>query len=67
MRQFPGKEKADIFDFVAVPHNGLEKELIFRTEIERLLEFAEDALNKDEVFAILKARFNVSPGEGHSD
>lgn len=67
MRQFPGKEKADIFDFVAVPHNGLENELIFKTEIERLLEFAEDALNKEEVFAILKARFNVSLGEGHSD
>lgn len=67
MRQFPGKEKADIFDFVAVPHNGLDNELIFKSEIERLRDFAEDAQNKEGVLAILEAKFGITVGGGSSE
>ena len=59
MRPFPGKEIAKIFDFCVLPEdandpvNGLA---LVAVELKRILEFAEDAANYEEVHEIIKAR-----------
>ena len=63
MRQHPGKEKADIYDFVAVPFAGMDTDEIFLNELARIQEFAADALNKDEIFELLYSKFGVTRPE----
>lgn len=63
MRQHPGKEKADIYDFVAVPYEGLDRDEIFRNEVSRIQEFAIDALNREEIFELLSFRFGIEKPE----
>jgi superfamily II DNA or RNA helicase len=59
MRRFPGKAKASIYDFVVAPSSlpgrpASNQEIeIFRKELLRTDEFAEDALNADEVNRII--------------
>lgn len=55
LRRFPGKDKAEIYDFMAVP-NILDARLdpkieqkIFNSQLKRLAQFAEDATNKSDV------------------
>lgn len=53
MRTHPSKEKAVIYDFCVLAEPGLLKELssngIQRKEASRVLEFADAALNRDEI------------------
>lgn len=55
LRRFPGKHKAVIYDFAAVPNfkdSRLDLEIeqkIFNSQMKRLVEFAKDALNESEV------------------
>lgn len=63
MRQHPGKEKADIYDFVAVPFAGLNNDEIFLNELARIQEFATDALNKEEIIELLYSKFGVERPE----
>jgi superfamily II DNA or RNA helicase len=59
MRPFPGKEIAKIYDFCVLPENvddpvnGLA---LVTVELARILEFAEDAANYDEVHEIIGSR-----------
>jgi hypothetical protein len=59
MRRFPGKTKASIYDFVVAPSSlrgrpaSNQEVEIFRKELLRTDEFAEDALNADEVNRII--------------
>ena len=52
MRKYPGKEKARIFDFVVLPP-AKKYESLRRKELERTLEFAEDALNSKEALMVI--------------
>jgi superfamily II DNA or RNA helicase len=55
LRRFPGKEKATIYDFTAVPNltdsrlNPETEQNIFDNQLKRLAEFARDAMNESEV------------------
>jgi superfamily II DNA or RNA helicase len=55
LRRFPGKEKAIIYDFSAVPNildarlNPEIEQKIFKSQLKRLSEFAKDAKNESEV------------------
>lgn len=55
LRRFPGKEKAVIYDFTAVPNlkdsrlNPEIEQKIFDSQLKRLAEFAKDAMNESEV------------------
>ena len=55
LRRFPGKEKAIIYDFMAVPNildarlNPEIEQKIFNSQLKRLSEFAKDAKNESEV------------------
>ena len=55
LRRFPGKNKAVIFDFSAVPNfkdsrlNPEIEQKIFDSQMKRLAEFAKDAMNQSEV------------------
>ena len=50
MRQFPGKEFADIYDFVVLPPPDRQEFASLRaSELKRVAEFAEDAHNGNEV------------------
>jgi len=55
LRRFPGKEKATIYDFTAVPNltdsrlNPETEQKIFDSQLKRLAEFAGDAMNESEV------------------
>jgi len=55
LRRFPGKEKAVIYDFTAVPNitdsrlNPEIEQKIFDSQLKRLVEFANDAMNESEV------------------
>ena len=55
LRRFPGKKKAVIYDFTAVPNltdsrlNPETEQKIFNSQMKRLSEFAEDAMNKSDV------------------
>lgn len=55
LRRFPGKEKAIIYDFTAVPQltdsrlNPETEQKIFDSQLKRLAEFAKDAMNESEV------------------
>lgn len=54
LRQFPGKEKSTIFDFIVVPTTNPDAELvesekgILKKELRRFEEFAANALNEVE-------------------
>ena len=60
LRRFPGKERADVLDFVAIPpedalpaeHRDVERRLLAR-ELERVLEFARSAENGPAAMAEL--------------
>tara|TARA_A100001035_G_scaffold247350_1_gene216812 strand:- start:4925 stop:7099 length:2175 start_codon:yes stop_codon:yes gene_type:complete len=56
LRQFDGKDKAKIYDFVIIPppKSGLNGELIVSHELKRVEEMASDAMNKDEALAIIE-------------
>jgi superfamily II DNA or RNA helicase len=55
LRRFPGKEKAIIYDFTAVPNirdsrlNPEIEQKIFDSQMKRLAEFSNDAMNESEV------------------
>jgi len=55
LRRFPGKEKAAIYDFTAVPNitdsrlNPEIEQKIIDSQFKRLAEFANDAMNESEV------------------
>ncbi len=64
LRQFPGKEYADIYDFVVFPkpledvfpgaiHNDLELKVLSK-EIKRMIEFSRISLNKEETEELLQ-------------
>jgi superfamily II DNA or RNA helicase len=56
MRPFIGKENAEIFDMCVLPENPADPLAdlgVVDVELRRIATFAEDALNKDEVEAIL--------------
>jgi superfamily II DNA or RNA helicase len=59
MRRFPGKTKANIYDFLVAPSSkpdrpaSLQELEIFRRELKRTDEFSGDALNSDEVNRII--------------
>jgi len=55
LRRFPGKVKAIIYDFAAVPNisdarlNPEIEQKMFNSQLKRLEEFAQDAMNESEV------------------
>jgi superfamily II DNA or RNA helicase len=51
MRPYPGKERAVVYDLCVIPDKTLGQEFptLRATELNRIKEFAEDALNRDEV------------------
>lgn len=54
MRRSPGKELATIYDMAVTSESsdeGTKQDLIRQREIHRVTEFAEDAVNSEEVFA----------------
>lgn len=58
MRPFKDKEKAIIFDFCVLPENSDDpiKDLgLVQVELRRIAEFAEDALNRDEVYDLIES------------
>jgi superfamily II DNA or RNA helicase len=68
LRRFPGKEKAIIYDFMAVPNildarlNPDIEQKIFNSQLKRLSEFAKDANNESEVLRQIfeeKKKFGV--------
>ena len=64
MRTFPGKELAEIYDFVAVPFGGLNTDESFKSEIVRMQEFAQDAANRDEILESISDRFGTVEAGG---
>lgn len=61
MRQFPGKEKATIYDFVVIaPEADARKDedllRVYQVELDRVADFAEDSMNKQEVIDLLVAK-----------
>lgn len=69
LRRAPGKERAELFDFIAVPPaNGLSEEgfnmerRLVRSELRRVIEFAELAINGPEALSKLlelRQRYNL--------
>ena len=56
MRPFKGKEKAVIYDMCVLPeneHDPITDTGLVQVELRRIEQFAEDALNKDEVYALI--------------
>jgi superfamily II DNA or RNA helicase len=56
MRPYPNKEKAVIYDFCVLPENDqdpISDTGLVQVELRRIATFAEDALNKDEVYALI--------------
>lgn len=56
MRPFKGKEKAIIYDMCVLPeneHDPITDTGLVQVELRRIEQFAEDALNKDEVYALI--------------
>jgi superfamily II DNA or RNA helicase len=55
LRRFPGKDKAIIYDFTAVPNvrdarlNPAIEQKIFDSQMKRLAKFAKDSMNESEV------------------
>ncbi len=50
MRPYPGKERAEIIDLCVLPSSGDQvNKSIARTELGRIREFAEEALNASEI------------------
>jgi superfamily II DNA or RNA helicase len=55
LRRFPGKNKAVIYDFTAVPNfkdsrlNPETEQKIFDSQMKRLAEFAKDAMNESDI------------------
>jgi superfamily II DNA or RNA helicase len=52
MRNFPGKEFAKIYDFVVLPEDDSSAgpaDALRKIEIKRILEFAEDAMNEEQI------------------
>jgi superfamily II DNA or RNA helicase len=52
MRNFPGKEFAQLFDFVVLPEDDSSEgpaDALRDVEIRRILEFAEDAMNEEQI------------------
>jgi len=57
MRPFEGKERATIYDFCVLPeneHDPIADTGLVQVELHRISEFAEDALNKDNVYALIE-------------
>lgn len=62
MRVSDGKEVADIFDFCVVPaktDGGLGMNNLLRVELSRIKEFADCALNKEEVLRLVNGRLEA--------
>jgi len=68
LRRFPGKDKAVIYDFTAVPNfkdsrlNLETEQKIFDSQMKRLAEFGKDAMNESEVLRQIfeeKKRYGV--------
>ena len=58
MRPFKGKDKAVIFDFCVLPENPEDpiKDLgLVQVELRRIEVFADDALNRAEVYDLIEA------------
>ncbi len=59
LRRYPGKEKAVIYDFTALPNTVLSPNTVeaaqkmVESQLNRLEEFANDAMNKDEVQIVI--------------
>lgn len=56
MRPYPQKEKAIIYDMCVLPendHDPIADTGLVQVELKRIAIFAEDALNKDEVYALI--------------
>jgi superfamily II DNA or RNA helicase len=62
MRQFPGKEHAEIFDFVVLPGEGKDSNSSMQRELQRVAEFANDAMNKDEILSLVKEKVPSTMG-----
>ncbi len=59
LRQFSGKTHADIYDFVVLPTDtASENNSIQKIELSRILEFASDAQNRNDVIQLLKIKYN---------
>lgn len=68
LRRYPGKEKAVIYDITALPNydeyvinHDTEKSMI-ESQLKRIVEFAKDALNEDEVeteIFNIKVKYNI--------
>jgi superfamily II DNA or RNA helicase len=59
MRPFKGKEKAVIYDFCVLPENPEDpiKDLgLVQVELRRIEEFADDALNRSEVYDLIESQ-----------
>jgi superfamily II DNA or RNA helicase len=72
LRQFPGKEKSTIFDFIVVPTTNPDAELvksergILKKELRRFEEFAANALNEVEArntIGDLRIQYQISLNE----
>ena len=72
LRQFPGKEKSTIFDFIVVPTTNPDAELvesekgILKKELRRFEEFAANAMNEVEArnkIGHLRIQYQISVDE----
>lgn len=72
LRQFPGKEKSTIFDFIVVPTTNPDVELIdsekgiLKKELRRFEEFAANAMNEVEArnkIGDLRIQYQISADE----
>jgi superfamily II DNA or RNA helicase len=57
MRPFPGKSVAEIYDLCVLPTSEPEVaggRRLIEVELDRIIEFGEDAQNKDEVFTFVQ-------------
>ncbi|HSW63849.1 MAG TPA: DEAD/DEAH box helicase family protein [Dissulfurispiraceae bacterium] len=67
LRPYPGKDRAEIFDFITVPPENLTEEheverRLLQRELQRYIEFADLALNSGEVrgtLVDLQAKFGL--------
>jgi len=56
MRPFPGKQRAVVYDLCVIPDKTLGQEFptLRATELNRIRQFAEDALNREEVEKLIQ-------------
>jgi superfamily II DNA or RNA helicase len=59
MRPFKGKDSAEIYDFCVLPEDAddpINSLALVKVELSRILEFAEDAMNYEEVHSTINTR-----------